>query len=174
MASAFFHEDDYCQVEVLPSTARGYCLAEMGRIDEFADAHRDGAGWTAMYVRGESLQPLASLGITLEELGAAVAPLVPRFAEVLTGYSSYREPCPSVAGWGLDGGEALFVGVSTGGVVGPVWLSLRGVPAERVGLWYRVLRSLPRAAELLVADWSAGLVVALADESALAAYLGGG
>lgn len=87
MASAFFHEDDYCQVEVLPSTARGYCLAEMGRIEEFADAHRDGAGWTAMYVRGESPQPLASLGITLEELGAAVAPLVPRFAEVLTGTS---------------------------------------------------------------------------------------
>lgn len=90
MASAFFHEDDYCQVEVLPSTARGYCLAEMGRIDEFADAHQDGAGWTAMYVRGESPQPLASLGITLEELGAAVAPLVTRFAEVLTGVCAHH------------------------------------------------------------------------------------
>ena len=67
----------------------------------------------------------------------------------------------------------MFVGVSTGGVVGPVWLALRGVPAERVGLWCRVLRSLPRAAELLVADWSARVVVSLADESALAAYLSG-
>ena len=75
MASAFFHEDDYCQVEVLPITARGYCLAEMGRIDDFADAHLDGAGWTAMYVRGESPQPLASLGITLEELVPRAVPI---------------------------------------------------------------------------------------------------
>ena len=174
MALGFFHEDDYCQVELLPAATRGYCIAEMGRIEEFADAHRDGAGFTDMYVRGEPPLPLASLGITVAALGSAVEPLVPRFADVLTGYSSYREPCPSVAGWGLGDGEAVFAGVGKGGVVGPVWLTLHRVPAERVGLWCRVLRSLPRAAELLVADWSAGRVVQLAEESALAAYLGSG
>lgn len=174
MASAYFHEDDYCQVEVLPAAARDYCLAEMGRIDEFAVAHQEGAGFTDMYVRGEPPQPLASLGITLAELGSAVEPLVPRFAEVSTGYSSYREPCPSVAGWGLDDGEAMFAGVGAGGVVGPVWLALHGIPADRTELWCRVLLSMPRAAELLVVDWSASRVVPLADESALAAYLGSG
>jgi hypothetical protein len=74
----------------------------------------------------------------------------------------------------LGDGEAVFAGVGEGAVVGPVWLALRGVSAERVGLWCQVLWSLPRAAELLVADWSAGRVVPLADEPALAAYLGGG
>jgi hypothetical protein len=174
MASAFFHEDDYCQVEVLPSAARGYCLAEMASIDEFSDAHRDGAGFTDVYVRGEPPQPLASLGITVAALGSAIDPLVPRFVEVQTGYSSYRQPCPSVVGWGLGDGEALFASVGEGAVVGPVWLALHGVPAERVGLWCWVLRSLPSAAELLVADWSASRVVLLADEPALAAYLGSG
>jgi hypothetical protein len=174
MASAFFHEDDYCQVEVLPSAARGYCLAEMARIDEFADAHWDGAGFTDVYVRGEPPQPLAALGNTVAELGSAIDPLVPRFVEVQTGYGSYREPCPSVVGWGLSDGEAVFAGVGEGAVVGPVWLALHRVPAERVGLWCQVLRSLPGAAELVVADWSARRVVLLADEPALAAYLGNG
>jgi hypothetical protein len=174
MASAFFHEDDYCQVEVLPSAARGYCLAEMALIDEFADAHRDGVGFTDVYVRGEPPQLLASLGITTLELGSALDALVPRFAEVQTGYGSYREPCPSVSGWELGDGEALFARIGEGAVVGPIWLALRGVTAERVRLWCQVLRSLPRAAELLVADWSAGRVVPLADEPALAAYLSGG
>jgi hypothetical protein len=174
MASAFFHEDDYCQVEVLPAAARGYCLAEMARIDEFADAHRDGAGFTDVYLRGEPLQPLASLGITLAALGSAIDPLVPRFVEIQTGYGSYREPCRSVVGWGLGDGEAIFAGVGAGAVVGPVWLALHRVPAERVGQWCRVLRSLPGAPELLIADWSASRVVPLADEPALAAYLGSG
>jgi hypothetical protein len=31
MASVFFHEDDYCQAEVLPAAARDSCLAEMDR-----------------------------------------------------------------------------------------------------------------------------------------------
>ena len=173
MGAAFFHEDDYCQVEVLPASARGHCLAEMGRIDEFADAHRDGAGFTDMYVRGEPPVPLASLGTTLQEWEAALGPLVPRFAQVLTGYSTHREPCPSVAGWGFSDGQAVFASVGEGGVVGPVWLSLNGVTAERVGLWCRLLRSLPRAAELVVADWNSSQVVPLADEPAVAAYLRG-
>ncbi len=173
MDSAFFHEDDYCQVEVLPIAARAHCLAEMGHIEEHADAHSDGAGFMDIYLRGKSPLPLASLGITLEELRSAVEPLVPRFAQVFTGYGSHREPCRSVSGWGLGDGEAMFASVGEGGVVGPVWLSLYGVSAEGVGLWCKMLRSLPRAEELLVADWNAGLVVPIADQTKLAAYLRG-
>jgi len=173
VGTAFFHEDDYCQVEVLPASARGYCLTEMGRIDEFAEAHWDGAGFTGMYVRGQPPMPLASLGTKLAEWELALEPLVARFSQVLTGYSSYREPCTSVVGWGFSDGQAVFAGVGEGGLVGPVWLSLNGVTAERVELWSRLLGSLPRAAELVVADWNSSQVVSLADEPGLAAYLRG-
>jgi len=173
MGSAYFHEDDYCQVEVLPFAARKGCLAEMGRIDGFAEAHRDGAGFTDIYVRAEPPLPLASLGITLPEVESALGPLAPRFVQVLTGYSSYREPCPSVAGWGFNDSQAVFASVGGGGVVGPVWLSVHGVSTEHAGAWCHLLRSLPRAAELLVADWSARQLVPLADESRVAAYLRG-
>ena len=171
MGSVYFHEDDYCQVEVLPATARSYCLAEMGHIGEFADAQWDGTGFTDIYVRGEPPQPLASLGITLAELRSAIKPLLPQFTQVQTGYSSHREPCASVAAWGFDDGQAVFAGVGKGGVIGPIWLSLNLLPDERVGLWCRVFGSLPRAMELLIADWSTGQVVALTDETRLVAYL---
>lgn len=173
MGTAFFHEDDYCQVEVLPASARGYCLTEMGHIDEFAADHWDGAGFTDTYVRGQPPVPLASLGTTLADWELALEPLVARFSQVLTGYSSYREPCSSVVGWGFGDGQAVFASVGAGGLVGPVWLSLDGVTAERVELWCTLLRSLPRADQLLVADWNSSQVVPLADESGLAAYLRG-
>ncbi len=173
MESAFFHEDDYCQVELLPASVRGHCLAEMGRIDEFANAHRDGGGFTDMYVRGEPPVTLASLRTTLSEWEAALGPLAPRFAEVLTGYSTHREPCPSIVGWGFSDGQAVFIGVGQDEVIGPVWLSLNGVTDERVGLWCRLLQSVPRAAELVVVDWNSSQVVPLAAELAAVAYLRG-
>ncbi|HEY1191367.1 MAG TPA: hypothetical protein VGE74_27280, partial [Gemmata sp.] len=112
-------------------------------------------------------------GTTLADWELALEPLVARFSQVLTGYSSYREPCSSVVGWGFGDGQAVFASVGAGGLVGPVWLSLDGVTAERVELWCTLLRSLPRADQLLVADWNSSQVVPLADESGLAAYLRG-
>jgi hypothetical protein len=170
--TGFFHEDDYCQVEVLPAAAADYCRAEMDRIDQFAEAHRDGAGFTDVYLRGESPVPLAALRITLAEIREAVEPLLPPFDQVFTGYSSFREPCQSTVGWGEGDSRAVFVSVGEGGVVRAVWLSVYGIPPDRFGHWCRALRALPHAAELVVADWNSSEVVPLADESALAAYLG--
>ncbi len=31
ICTAYFHEDDYCQWEILPLTAKVYCLKEMGQ-----------------------------------------------------------------------------------------------------------------------------------------------
>jgi len=172
VADAFFHEDDYCQVEVLPVAASDYCRTEMGRIDEFAEAHRDGAGFTDMYVRGASPVPLAALKITLEDVRVAVEPLLSPFDQVFTGYGSHREPCRSTVGWGEGGSHAVFAGVDEVGVIRAVWLSLYGIPPERIGHWCLALRALPRATELVIADWNSSEVVSLADHEQLATYLG--
>jgi hypothetical protein len=169
--TAFFHEDDYCQVEVLPAASADYCRSEMGRIDKFAEAHRDGAGYTDIYVRGESPVLLPAIGIALEEMRASVEPLLPPFDQVFTGYSSHREPCRSTVAWGEDDFRAVFARFGERGEVRAVWLSLYGVEPDRVGHWCRVLRALPRATELVVANWNSSEVVSLADESALATYL---
>lgn len=102
MASVYFHEDEYCRVEVLPVGNLAHLLAEMGRIDEFAAAHSEPGGFTDMYVRGDAPQPLSSLGITLADLQAALDPLLTPFAEVYTGYSTYRERCVSTVAWGVS------------------------------------------------------------------------
>ncbi len=173
MRSAFFREDDYCQVEILPVTVHGYCVREMGRIDEFASAHWDGAGFTDIYMRGGPPDSLGSLGITLADLcsgiGAALAP----FDQVYTGYSSHRETCQSVHAWGINDSEAVFAGVGADGVVRAIWLSLHGISPDQVGPWCRALQSLPRSPELLLADWNSSEVVLLTDESGLVTYLRG-
>jgi hypothetical protein len=173
MRSAFFHEDDYCQVELLPAAVHSYCLHEMGRIDEFAAAHRDGLGFTDVYIRGESPVSLASLGVTLADLHSTVGAYLVPFDQIFTGYGSHREPCRSIRAWDLDNSAAIFAGVGEADLVESLWLSLYGVPADRIGEWCRTLVSLPRSSEMVLADWNSSEVVLLADEPALAAYLRG-
>ncbi len=173
MRSAYFHEDDYCQVELLPAAAHGYCLNEMARIDEFAMAHRDGPGFTDVYMRGESPVALASVSLTLADLRSTIGAVLTPFDQVVTGYSSHRESCRSVNAWGLDDAAAIFAGVGEADLVESVWFSLHGVPAECIGEWCRALISLPRSTELVLADWNSSEVVPIDDELALAAYLRG-
>ena len=50
MREAYYHEDDYCMIELLPLDNLQHCLTQMGEQQAFADAHRSGAGWTDMFV----------------------------------------------------------------------------------------------------------------------------
>jgi hypothetical protein len=173
LRSVFFHEDDYCQVEILPANAHGYCLREMGQIDQFADAHRDGPGFTDVYMRGEPPAPLSSLGATLADLRSTIGAVLAPFDQVFTGYSSHREPCGSVHAWDIDDSAAVFAKIGEADVVQSVWFSLHGVPTEEIGEWCRALACLPHAFEMILTDWNSRDVLLLKVDQRLALYLRG-
>jgi hypothetical protein len=170
--TAYFHEDDYCQVELLPVASAEYCRSEMGLIEEFADAHFDGSGFTDIYLRRGPPVPFADLRIHLSDLRTRIEPMLPSFDKVLTGYGSYQQQCASTFAWGEDNQTAVFASVGEGELIDAVWLSARGVSSERVGYFCRSLQAPPHSAELVIADWNRGDVVPLADESRLVEYLG--
>jgi hypothetical protein len=72
MREAYFHEDDYCQIEVLPLDDLYFCLRQAGEIAEFSNEHRAGSSWDAMYIRGANPTPLASLNISLSQVREAL------------------------------------------------------------------------------------------------------
>ena len=50
MRTAFFHEDDYCQWEILPLTTKAYCLKELWQhtltvLGQLASVLLDDWGW---------------------------------------------------------------------------------------------------------------------------------
>ncbi len=49
----YFHEDDYCQQQLLPRDSAADAGAELRKLGEFADAHAvpGGLGWTDIYIR---------------------------------------------------------------------------------------------------------------------------
>ena len=167
----YFHEDDYCQQELLPIAAWDYCASEIKTIEEFANAHRAPIGWTKVYGRGDAPFRLRDLQLSLAEIEATVGLRLPRYDEVVTGYASHREPSPRTRAFGVDRGLALFVDVDDEGYVEAAWFHPHLVDASVPEWMPELLASFPRAAELLFVDWEWGHLQEVADRDAWKQYL---
>jgi hypothetical protein len=85
MREVCYHEDDYCQLELVVESNGRRCAEQMGKIDEFAAAHKADVGWTDIFVRSANPTPLSSQNISRTEFVQAITPSMPRFDRVFTG-----------------------------------------------------------------------------------------
>ena len=64
----FFHEDDYCQVEISPNENLLFFKNECDKINEQADKSFDGYGYSDIYVRGGSRVTIEKREIRADQL----------------------------------------------------------------------------------------------------------
>jgi hypothetical protein len=161
VSEVYFHEDDYCQVEVLPIENFQFCRQQAGDIESFSHEHEVGAGWDDVYVRSSAPKPLVDIGLQLVDVRAALAPHCVEATAVFTGYGSHREKCEDVFAFVASDGEKLFLHAEEGLTVSAVWLS---------DLTEHILH-LPRRDALLLVDWRHGFVCPLSDVNRLNEFL---
>lgn len=173
MTDAYFHEDDFGQVEILPLDAARWCRAEMARIGDFADAHLapGGLGYTAMYVRGEEPAKLRDLGLALDAVEACIGPALRRAHTVLTGYSTLREPCARTRGYVLADYAALYVGWDEHGYVEQIFYVDGVVPDALRAPFVDALLAMGVLARLVLVDWNQSVIVDLSDAAAVRAWV---
>lgn len=119
----YFHEDDYCQQQFLPSAATDAAIAELSAIDQFSETHRapGGAGWTDIYIRSGETVGFCTLEIHRDTFDARLAARMPRYDRVFTGYSSHRESCKRTGAWGAGERSSIFADWNDSGIVQNVW-----------------------------------------------------
>jgi hypothetical protein len=169
----YFHEDDYCQIELLPAREAPRCAAQMTEIDSFSTAHQTGAGWTEMYVRSEpDLPPLATLQQSVRVWVDAIQTHSPAVfhPQVSTGYSSYSTLAPTCVGWAVPDGVWLFVELAED-TVQRAWLLFNDLKKAGVAGSQAALRCLTESHELIIADWEQCELVAVNDAAQLLTYL---
>lgn len=166
---AFFHEDDYCQWEILPLTAEDSCMRQMGEIDDFAKGHQVDGGFTDMFVCENSPHEIGELALRPEQLNEALRFLQP-YDRVETGYSSYREELKSSYGRGNGPEQNVFWSVNDAGVVNAIWLDIWVVP-ETKDLWQNILTALGKMVPVLLADWGWSRCVDLTNLSEVEKYI---
>ena len=148
---AFFHEDDYCQREILPLTAMNFCLKQMGEIDDFSQEHQLESGlFTDIFIRERTPHEIKDLGLRSEQLNLALD-FLPPYDLVETGYSSYREKSELTYGRGNGYEQNIFWSVNESDVVNAIWLDIEIAPIT-MDMWRKVLISLGKIAPVLLAS----------------------
>ncbi len=167
---AFFHEDDYCQREILPLSAKNYCLQQMGEINDFSQEHQSENGsFTDIFIRENSPHRIEELGLRSEQLNVALS-FLPPYDLVETGYSSYREESEATDGRGNGYEQNIFWSINESGIVNAIWLDIEIAPIT-IDMWRKVLIALGKIAPVLLADWGWSLCVDLTNPSNIEEYL---
>lgn len=173
MKELYFHEDFYCQVELLPVSALVTSVDEINKIAAFSNMHGDGTGWTQLYPREDHSQYLRSLCIPINSLAAALDSILEPVAEVYTGYSTYRERCNNTRAWVLTNGTALLADFDGTGTIEHLWIVKEPLAAENIDQFKHALRALGEFGDFFIADWNLDIAVACSDDDKLTQYLSG-
>jgi len=169
----YFHEDDYCQQQLLPRDAAAYADGELKKIADFAAAHRapDGWGWTDIYMRQEAPTALRTLGIKKGQFGEIVLPFLPAFDIVYTGYSTHRESCKNTAAWGRSARCALLADWNDEGVIESAWAEFFEDDEASIVAASRAVAALGGRHPLVYVDWAWGYTCDSSDADAFASLL---
>jgi hypothetical protein len=169
--SVWFHEDDYCQIELLPKAALTFAQEQARAIAEFGRAHEapGGAGWTDIFVRPAAPASMGTLQIALDELSAQASPPLDFFEQVSEGFSTHAHLAPRTVAWGDRGYGLIFADFDEARIVQHVWFNHFARPdVPQVGSF---LANCARAWDLILADWAWTQVIDLRDDAALKNYL---
>jgi len=165
-APIYFHEDLYCQVELLPRSAWDFCARQLGVIEDFAKAHRVGTGYTDIYLR----PTLFDLKLRADDLDRLLVARLPRHRSVTTGYSTHVETALGTVGYGQQS-CCLLVEADQEGIVKAAFLKLQHLHPGELEAMHGALSELARTGDLLLVDWEGGVLLALTDSAALHGYL---
>jgi hypothetical protein len=169
----YFHEDDYCQQELLPREAFPFAEAQVKQIAEFANAHRapDGAGWTDVHVRQKPPVTFRSFAMKKEDFDSVISPHLRPFDIVYTGYRSYRERCKKTAAWGTSPHNALFADWDDEGVVTNVWAQFFDSDEKSLLAASKAVAALGMLHSIIYIDWPWGYTCEIINGEAFASHL---
>lgn len=173
MKELYFHEDDYCQVELLPVSALVTTVDEINKIAAFSNLHWDGTGWTPLYHREDPSQYLKSLSIPIDSVAAALDSILGPVAEVYTGYSTHRERCKNTRAWATSCGTALLADFDGTGIIEHLWIVNEPPKAEDIDQFQQALRTLAEFGDFFIADWKLDISLPCRDVDKLRQYLSG-
>jgi hypothetical protein len=121
--SLYFHEDDYCQQQILPQTSIDKATGELSAIQDFSSAHQapSGIGWTDVYIRSDDYDGISVIALHRDILDSRISPILTRFDDVYTGYSSHKEICRRTWAWGVSDRCAILADWNDDLIIQNIW-----------------------------------------------------
>jgi hypothetical protein len=173
MRSAFFHEDDYRLIELLPLQNWPHCVAELGdvRLSSEENADPNGLGWRDMHQITSAKIALSTSRIRRAELAVVLAAHFPQFEHVESGTFSYPKQCTETYAFGSSTSIAVFFDSDSSEIVEHIWFLFRPQNEHQCIEMANALASVSKIRELLLVDWAWRALFRLDERKRLTAYL---
>jgi hypothetical protein len=167
----YFHEDDYCQQEILPAENWFDCVKQIKEIADSSKENFDGTSWGAMVLREESPKGLVDLGIRFDRVREILTSRLPKYDLVQTGYGSHVEKCENTEAFGFERDFTVFASRNSAGIVDALWVNPWGSNEENKQVILEFCCSLSADYQLLFVDWAWCRLIRLDDKPELQKYL---
>lgn len=168
-STLFYHEDDYCQIELSPIENLSLFQAESEEINDLARKDEGSAGFSEIYVRRDSRLKLSERQIAPSEFEEILQELdLEKVETVTTGYGqTYREISKNTIGFGKDY-SAIYYDFDNG-IVQHIWLT--GLFSMDKEALTKTLHRIGLKWNLLLMDWNQTRPVNLRNTVDINSYL---
>ena len=161
----FYHEDDFCQIEIIPKENLSDLLKQADNIADFTAEK----GYSDIYVREENKVSLKSREIEKTELEKLLTELgTKKHTEVITGYGSeYRVKSENTVGFGKEYSAVYFDFEND--KVNNIWITnLFGLNHDQV---VDVFSKIGEKWNLVLMDWNSSELIDLSSKEMIKKYL---
>ncbi len=161
----FYHEDDFCQIEIVPKENLSDLLKQADNISDFSAEN----GYSDIYVREENKVSLKSREIDKTELEKLLTELgTEKHTEVITGYGSdYRVKSENTIGFGKEY-SAIYFDFENDKVKN-IWITnLFGLNHDKV---VEVFSKIGEKWNLVLMDWNRSELIDLSNKEMINKYI---
>lgn len=141
----------------------------MGKIDEFAAAHKAEIGWTDMYARSDNPARLLTLAISRSQFVSSMPSSTRPYDRVFTGYSTYRSECKRTIAFGPHDALVAYAELDDNDLVCSVWFTFDLKSPADVVIATDLALGLSRW-PVFVSDWGWSRLLRLTDTAAVSQY----
>lgn len=165
----FYHEDMYLQIEVLPIENKRFCLKQMDSISEFAEEHKEGLGYSSVYLREEEEYKLTNKKIPLKSVVGTLEKYLNNYDEVYTCYGGHECKSKNTIAFGFKTIQ-IFITFQKD-FIKYIWMNGYTREMDEIQRFSQALIAIGKELDLLIADWEAGTITELKNAKAVKKYI---
>lgn len=165
----FFHEDMYCQIQLLPEENINFCYQELNSLHLFLEKHKDEIGYTEVYSRSNEKYPLYKYKIKKEEIEDILKKRLKKYTRVKTGYSSHIKKIRNTVAYGFST-LTIFIEYDDYETIKEIWLWGYSKSMMDIENFRDALINLGKKWSLILVDWEVEEVFSLKDASRVSQY----
>jgi hypothetical protein len=154
MEELYYHEDDYCGIELVPMDNEKFIKNEQDEIFNFAEEHRVSNGsFTDVYIRKEHPKKLEEYEIDYIEMDKVLSEITKKYEKVTTGYG-FENECENTIGYRFN--EINIFIKNNGKYITTIWFDFYLDQLSTAQDLYKILKIIVQDYDLMFVDWSWG------------------